>query len=197
VSIPTLGTLAEVTGVDREQFWELVETATSTAGPECEQQAAALAAALSRLPPSEILAFHRIQDELMAESYRWELWGAAYLMMGGCSDDGFDYFRGWLLTQGRAAWEAALRDPDGLATHSRVQDQQEDFWCEDMLYAAFDAYEARTGQPFPPAPAGRVLARLNARPPRPSGEEWDFGDEEEMRRRYPKLSVATAWLDEE
>jgi hypothetical protein len=28
-------------------------------------------------------------------------WGAAYLANGGCSDDGFDYFRGWLIGQGR------------------------------------------------------------------------------------------------
>ena len=37
----------------------------------------------------------------MDDSYRWDLWGAAYLANGGCSDDGFDYFRGWLIGQGR------------------------------------------------------------------------------------------------
>jgi hypothetical protein len=182
--------------VDRDRFWTLVEAATNAGGPGCEQQAAALAAALGRLPPSEILAWRRIQDELMAESYRWDLWGAACLMMGGCGDDGFDYFRGWLLTQGRGTWEAALQDPDGLATHPGVVDQQDDFWCEPILYAAADAYQACTGQPFPFEVAGRVLARLNARPARPSGQEWDFDDDEEMRRRYPRLWAATAWLDE-
>jgi hypothetical protein len=55
----------------------------------------------------------------MAESYRWDLWGAAYLINGGCSDDGFDYFRGWLLSQGRAIWQATLADPDSLADHPR------------------------------------------------------------------------------
>ena len=52
---------------------------------------------------------------LGAEAHDWNLWGAAYLMKGGCSDDAFDYFRGWLVAQGRRTWERALRDPDTLA----------------------------------------------------------------------------------
>lgn len=47
--------------------------------------------------------------------------GAAYLINGGRSDDGFDHFRGWLLTQGRATWQAALAEPDSLASHPQVQ----------------------------------------------------------------------------
>ncbi|MFL6076856.1 MAG: DUF4240 domain-containing protein [Mycobacteriales bacterium] len=37
----------------------------------------------------------------MAESYQGDLWGAAYLINGGASDDGFDYFRGWLIARTR------------------------------------------------------------------------------------------------
>ena len=51
----------------------------------------------------------------MNESYRWDLWSAAYLANGGCSGDGFDYFRGWLIGQGRTAYETVLADPDALA----------------------------------------------------------------------------------
>lgn len=32
-----------------------------------------------------------------------------------------DYFRGWLLAQGRAAWEAAVRDTDSLAAHPQIR----------------------------------------------------------------------------
>lgn len=82
---------------------------------------AALAASISaqncsQRSVNDVLDYDRIHYELMAESYRWELWGAAYLINGGCSDDGFDYFRGWLLGQGRATWQAALADPDSLAS---------------------------------------------------------------------------------
>ena len=46
---------------------------------------------------------------LVARSYDWNLWGAAYLMKGGCSDDAFDYFRGWLVAQGRRVWSERCR----------------------------------------------------------------------------------------
>jgi hypothetical protein len=36
------------------------------------------------------------------------MWVAAYLMNGGCSDDGFDYFRGWLIAQGRTTLEQVV-----------------------------------------------------------------------------------------
>ena len=42
--------------------------------------------------PEEIVAFQRVLDELMDESYRADLWGAAYVINGGCSDDGFEDF---------------------------------------------------------------------------------------------------------
>ena len=79
--------------------------------PACRPAAGGLA----ELSTAEILAYQHLHHQLMAESYHWDLWGAAYLLNFGSSDDGFDYFRGWLLTQGRAIWEAALQDPDGLA----------------------------------------------------------------------------------
>lgn len=107
--------------MDRQQFWALIEAAKAASGGDCTRQAAQLVAALRQRSPDDILAYHRVELELMAESYRWDLWGAAYLINGGCSDDGFDYFRGWLLTQGRATWEAAVADPDSLAAHPQVR----------------------------------------------------------------------------
>jgi hypothetical protein len=51
-------------------------------------------------------------------------WGAAYLANGGCSDDGFDYFRGWLIGQGRKVYETVLADPDSLAAHADGRDRR-------------------------------------------------------------------------
>ena len=52
---------------------------------------------------------------MLAEAYHWDLWGAAYLINGGCSDDGFEYFRRWLVLQGRDVFQAAVSNPDTLA----------------------------------------------------------------------------------
>ncbi len=43
-----------------------------------------------------------------------DLWGAAYLVNGGCSDDGFHDFRAWLVGRGRHVYESALKNPDTL-----------------------------------------------------------------------------------
>ena len=108
----------------------------------------------------------------MQTSYRWDLWGAALVINSGCSDDGFDYFRGWLMLQGRNVWEAALRDPESLADVSFEGDAE----CEDALYVASKAYEHV---------AGRSLPSSRDDPPnQPIGTAWQEADLEAL---YPKL----------
>lgn len=54
-----------------------------------------------------------------------------------------------------------------------------------MPYPAWDAYKAITGQDLP-------LQDL-PRPPRDPGQDWDFDDHDEMRRRYPRLWTCLGW----
>jgi Protein of unknown function (DUF4240) len=162
--------------VNRDTFWALI--AEHVTHEEGEPMLDALESALAVLPPAEIAGFDATLREVLAESFGWPLWGAAYLINGGCSDDGFEYFRGWLVAMGREAYEAALRDPDSLA---KVIDGGAEFEveCEEMLHVAQGAYEGATGE---------ALAVTSA--PYPElGEGWDFDDEAEMRRRYPKLAA--------
>jgi Protein of unknown function (DUF4240) len=130
----------------------------------------------------------------MAESYHWDLWGAAYLLNFGSSDDGFDDFRGWLLAQGRAVWEAALRDPDGLAKLPKVRRLAPErrwegrYWCQDILDVAYKAYEQCTGQSVTPENVCDVFGAVSPQPARfPAGERWDPDDDQQLRRRYPHL----------
>jgi Protein of unknown function (DUF4240) len=180
--------------MDRTKLWAMAEAARPAGAVDCAQHAARLLAALAELPTAEILAYQHLHDQLMAESYHWDLWGAAYLLNFGCSDDGFDYFRGWLLTQGRAIWEAALQDPDGLAELPQVRELAPQrrwnswFWCQDILGVAYEAYQRRTGQPITPQ---NVCDMFDAGPPRatwsPGGEPWDPEDDQQMRQRWPRL----------
>jgi hypothetical protein len=178
--------------MDREQFWALIEEAKAATGGDCRTQTTQLIAALSKRPVDEVLAWDRIHGELMAESYRLDLWGAAYLINGGCSDDGFDYFRGWLLGQGEAVWQTALADPDALADHPEIRRHRPDqepvyLQCEDILGVAYRAYEALTGQELTVEVAGLY-------PRRPElGEDWDFDAAPEMRTRYPRLWALCGW----
>jgi hypothetical protein len=175
--------------MDQAEFWALLE---STKDQDCQQHAQRLQGRLGALSPNQILAFERIQRQLLAEADRWDLWGAAYLIQGGCSDDGFAYFRGWLIGQGRAVFEAALRDPDNLAAHPQIRPVtpatrwDNVLWCEALLEAAADAYETITGRELTDAyePDPQLRHRLRHGP---AGDDWNFDDEGELRRRYPKL----------
>ena len=65
-------------------------------------------------------------------------------MNGGCSDDGFDYFLGWLVARGKKHYEAALANPEAAA--SGVSPDDEPFENEMFWYLARQAYEAKTGK---------------------------------------------------
>jgi hypothetical protein len=153
------------------EFWEVIDRARAK-GQGCADFARALERILSELSSAGIEVFARDQEHLMVTSYRWDLWGAAFVINGGCSDDGFDYFRGWLICQGRNVWEAALRDPESLAEVA----VDEDAACEDVLYAASKAYEQVAGRSLPPS--------RDKPPDKPIGTEWQETDLEAL---YPKL----------
>jgi hypothetical protein len=152
-----------------DDYWDVIEAAHG--------DPARIRAALTKLPADEIYSWLEHQAALMVASYSWELWGAAYIANGGCSDDGFDYFRGWLMAQGRRAWERVLADPDALA---ELVGGDQDHECADLIFIGAQAYEEVTGQ-YPNGPKIR-LPNL--------GDSWDFDDGDDMRRRYPRLTQA-------
>jgi hypothetical protein len=163
-----------------DEFWEIVEAARSVPQPFDE----ALLDQLVRLPADQIVAFDERFDQLQLELYRWDVWGAAYLIGGGCSDDAFIDFRAGVISFGRHWYERVLAHPDSLAEHPLVQaeggDQFEELFYEEANYVARQAFQKVAGSAeFPHTP---VLHD------RDMGEEFDFDDLTEMRRRYPGLA---------
>jgi hypothetical protein len=171
-------TVADMT---EERFWELIALHVDV-DEEFKVDVFRLQAALTALPAEEIVSFEEVLQRFYWSSYSSSLWGAAYLINGGCSDDGFDYFRGWLIAQGRDVFEAALKDPETLADHS-----SEDVECGSMLYVAPRAYEAATGHEIPYRASGS--ADVSEGGDTEEEDDWDFDDEDEMKRRYPRLFV--------
>ncbi|HEX4611245.1 MAG TPA: DUF4240 domain-containing protein [Urbifossiella sp.] len=96
------------------EFWDHVRAARPRRY-DPDAHAEALAGRLAKLPEGEILDFVHHWAAASARAYRRDLWAAAYLINAGCSDDGFQYFRWWLVLQGRETFDAALVDPDTLA----------------------------------------------------------------------------------
>jgi hypothetical protein len=173
-------------------FWGIIETAQARSGPVTLFDQA-LAELLATRDVHDILEFHRRFEELHAALWRRDLRAAAYLIDGGCSDDNFYYFRSGLIGQGRDWFQQASADPDSLAGHPAVIAGPEFYpgqplTYETVGYAAVRAYESRTGDeegfydalgPLPRAPEHDGQD--------PAGEDFDFDDAEEMRRRLPRL----------
>ncbi|MFU8874808.1 DUF4240 domain-containing protein [Micromonospora sp. SL4-19] len=174
-----------------DDFWQLIDQARAGAGGEPDGVAARAVALLAERDPAEIVGYAGHQWRVMAASYTVDLWGAAYLINGGASDDGFEYFRGWLMTQGRAVFARAVADPDSLAELPQVRAAAlsgEEFECEDMLGVAWEAYRKATASDLPEVP-GDPYPKLD--------EFWDFDDEEEVTRRLPRLAALFAEPPEE
>lgn len=157
-----------------DRFWRLVE---DTYEVDSDDHLEALQDELIQLPPDDIIDFEQHLHRLLAKAYTAELWGAAYIINEGCSDDGFDYFRAWLIAQGRIVYESALSDPDSLADFPDLIDgaEFEEFW-----YVARGAYEDKTGHEIPDN-AYRDIQQPEI------CIDWNFDDFEEMTRRYPRL----------
>jgi len=173
--------------MDTEGVWRLVEQARGdTGGDDAEAVAARMTALLAQREPAEIVAFVQPLWDLLIASYRADLWAAAYVINGGASDDGFDYFRGWLVSQGRAVYNQATADPDslgGLSTVLAAAEAGEDLECGDILNVAWDAHLQATGEELPPD------AFTIRYPPLDPEWDFDFDDEAEMRRRLPRLTA--------
>jgi hypothetical protein len=121
----------------------------------------------------EIYGFQQELWQRLDESYRWDLWAVAFIIDGGCSDDGFEYFRGWLISQGRKYFEAALADPRQAAERA----QPDTIYCEDILYVAGVAYKAKTGKHLTRS-AGRNQKS-------PAGTLWE---EDKVNDLFPDLA---------
>jgi len=153
-------------------FWKIIEQAKSLAENDIEQRPAALQQILMGQTAEQIQRFDQIYHEKLVEAYKWELWGAAYVIQGGCSDDSFDYFRDFLISEGRQAFETALKSPDDLA---RI-DLPNDVELEDFRYAIGDAYEAVADAEMPISPVSY--------PAEPAGQAWT---EDQLDTLYPQL----------
>ena len=169
---------ADATVMDDAAFWQLIADTRADAGNATDKQSDLLEQRLRRLPAKQIAEFERIRQELDRQAYTYELWGAAYVIEDGCSDDCFRDFRGYLISLGRDPYEAALRDPDSLA--SVAQDAETGNW-ENADDVAPDAYEGVADEDIPTGdsePSGD-----------PSGDPWDDDHAEQLVQRYPWLAA--------
>ncbi len=163
--------------MDREMFWQIIEASRKDAGDDVDAQMEALRESLRKLSADEVVSFDGHYLDLWYDAYRWDLWLAAYVAGGGCSDDSFMDFRYWLIARGRKVYEAVLKDPEYLA---EILDDGDEGQVEGFQYIAPAVWEEKTGldrgSDFPEDD--------RRRPSEPAGERWP---DEELPARFPKL----------
>ena len=163
-----------------EKFWRLIERSRRDFDSErrdgnMERQLAILEEQLSELSSDEVRSFNSLLTQVFHRSYRWDLWGAAHVIGSGCGDDGFDYFRYWLISMGRKVYEDALADPESLATSSAQPDVEVVFF-EEFSYVANIVLEKRGDE--------TEYGETESWPARPAGRKWTT---QELPTRFPKL----------
>lgn len=157
--------------MDSERFWEIIETSKANSSGDYEKQQVELDKELLKLTAIEILEFDNRFRTLRGQIYNWDFWAAAYIINGGCSDDCFSDFRGWLIGQGKTVFQNAVNN---IETLNELQETNDGDW-EGLSYVATDAYEKKTGKDIPDG----VQENLEI-----AGEEWD---EDDLKNRYPQL----------
>ena len=99
--------------MDAGRFWDIIEMARASAGQDRPFHEA-LTDHLATLTEQDILEYHERFEKVHDALYRYDLWAAASLIRGGCSDDGFIDFRAGLIAQGRDWYHKAVGRRRGL-----------------------------------------------------------------------------------
>jgi hypothetical protein len=174
--------------MDVDRFWAIVDRA-----PEED----ALRVALEPLNRDELAGFSGLLLAFRDRARRPDVWGAGYTLDGGMGDDSFTDFCSWLVSRGRAAYEAVLINPDALADAVPGLVVGELHTDEAYVWAATELYEARYGEEPQDGDYDKVVAASLPRAERArrehpiADEDWQ-GDEQ---RRYPRLLALIAEQD--
>ena len=160
------------------RFWQLIDETRAEADGDLERHAELLEDRLADEEPAAVAEFDRLFRQKRADAYRWDVWAAAYVINGGCSDDCFEYFRNYVISLGRERFEATLRDPDSLAEIEIAEDPE----AESLGYAALAAYERAAGDEMPLSDPFT--------PDQPAGNAWD---EDDVASVVPRLAEKYDW----
>lgn len=159
--------------MDSDQFWQIVDAAQAKAGDDIDGRVEALKNLLANEDLDDLQSFQNHSDEMIRRSYNWDLWGAAYIINGGCSDDGFRYFRDWLVSEGRVVFEKAVQSAESLAEIPAPEFAENELFG----YVALELFEKKGG--------GELERDFSTEIAMPAGDEWA---EDDLPHRFPSLA---------
>jgi len=129
--------------LDETIFWNIVHLSVKNTKNQDDQERF-LVKEIKKLTPKEMIGFRLRTDKLLYDTYNSKMWCAGYIMNGGCSDDGFEYFRNWIISRGKDTYYKAKENPDSLISEFVEGEEYYDF--ESFWYVALTAFENKTGK---------------------------------------------------
>lgn len=156
--------------IDEVLFWDLISDARKIAGNKYDF-IDNLKTVLETFHPNEIRIFQKHLLTKLNELNSWDIWALAYIVRRGCGDDGFDYFKTWVVSKGEQAYNAVL----SLDEKSLLDVFDEDPQLEELMYLAGEIYEDKTGD---------IMKPIKVKHQKIKGNEWT---EENLQTVFPTL----------
>ncbi len=174
--------------LSEDTFWEIIEKSLKNSNnkkfPSLEEQEEFLSELIQELTEEEIFGYQYNFQNFMNLSYRQDLWCVAYIVMGGCSDDGFMDFRAWLITRGKEIFFRELQNPDSLSKEfEKIYDGDIPSW-ETVAYLPKIVFEEKFEKDFYKEESNYNLELKDI--PRLQFE-WNENDQESLRKICPKV----------
>ncbi|PJJ80276.1 DUF4240 domain-containing protein [Mucilaginibacter auburnensis] len=172
--------------LDEREFWKIIDYSHNAAKGNLDLQNEIIIKKLSAYEPAEIINFEVILCKKLIEANSYKVLAANTIMDGGASDDGFLYYRLWLISLGETTFKQTLKNPEYLAALIK-KGVVPDF--EALLYVSTEAYKNKTGKQkeddsFPRGVAFAQGLNYDFGGPKIVGTEWR---EEDLPKLYPKL----------
>jgi len=174
--------------MDEELFWSLIDNSKQSS-EDLEDFVENLTTKLKQLTSNDIIGFHLREKKLRFDSYTSELWCAGYIMNGGCSDDCFEYFRCWIIAQGKDAYYSSLKNSDWLVNLYSKDVEEYDF--EDFMFIASDVFKQKTKKDIEDYVDYDKFKTYESNYP-DFEFTWEEDNEESMKKICPKL-MEVAW----
>ena len=170
--------------MDEATFWAIIDSVKGS-GDEATHSHR-LASKLEALSNDQLVQFYVCYQATMDRANLGDLWAAGVLLNGGHgSDDGFEYFRNWLIGQGSSVYRLAISTPDTLATVDvKFQDGQPIAEWESFGHIASDVFNNRTGGSIDQV-AEPLLNKSKLTETQPF--DWSAYSDEIFAVRLPKL----------
>jgi hypothetical protein len=172
-----MGRTASVPPMVPKVFWDIINASNR---PSDEARLDALEQMLITLPVEDIIGFNARLWRCFGEANRLDLWVAMDLLSGGNTEEDFTAFCSWVISRSCAVFANALADPDSLGELS----SSDRYELEPLRLIAWSAWAEKTSNPMENYP---YESEEHFPWPQRAGSDWDIEDEDELKRRFPRL----------